>query len=105
MKNKKKRVESKIFGRVVGKAVLIRDEILTISGSGFDLTTAANNQVSFGATNVAASAVNGSNLEVRVPIALSTGDVNVSVTVNTLTTNAVTANLPVTSVNISGGLH
>jgi dienelactone hydrolase len=84
---------------------LIRDEILTISGGGFDLVTAANNQVSFGGTNVAASAINGSNLEVRVPTTLSTGDVNITVTVNTLTTNAVTANMPVTSVNISGGLH
>jgi hypothetical protein len=90
-------------GQVAGKAALIRGETLTLSGTGFDLGTAANNTIKFGTTNVNASGFSGADLVVTVPVTLTTGDISVSVVVNSQSSAGVTANLPVVAANLTGG--
>jgi hypothetical protein len=90
-------------GQVGGKTVLVRRETLTLVGTGFDLTTAGNNLVKFGATGVAATAVVGQNIEVPIPVGITSGDLSITVDVSSQSSNAVTATVPVIAVNISGG--
>ena len=92
-------------GQVAGKAALIRGETLTLSGTGFDLVSAANNTVKFGASNVNASGFSGGDLLVTVPAALGTGDISISVVVNSQSSAGVTATLPVVAANLTGGFY
>ena len=88
-----------------GKAALVRGGTLTINGNHFDLNP-ANNTVHFGAINTLAATVNatGTQLTVTVPANVDTpGDVNVSVSSNSQTSNALTAAVPGINVTINGG--
>jgi hypothetical protein len=90
---------------ILGKPALIHGAVITLTGSGFDLSNASNNNVFFGATNITASAVIGSDLQVVVPRTLASGDLNVSVSVNSQSSNAVVSNVPVVSVSTNGGFY
>lgn len=98
-------VLSTAAGQLSGKTALIRREILTVSGTGFDLNTAANNTVKFGAISVAASGFSGTDLLVTIPVALVTGDISVSVDVNSQSSAGMTATVPVVAANLTGGFY
>jgi hypothetical protein len=92
-------------GVVSGKAALIRGEALTISGTGFDLTTAGNNTVKFAGLTTTATGFSGVDLVVTVPTNIPSGDVSVTVEVNSEASAGVTATVPLVGVNLTGGLH
>lgn len=84
------------------KAVLIRDQILTITGTNFD-PTAGNNIIDFGGITAAASTATATQLTVTVPGTVNTpGDVAVSVTTNAQSSNSLTAIVPTLNLNFNG---
>lgn len=88
-----------------GKAVLIREETLTLSGTNFD-PTPANNVVKFGSISATPSAASLTELTVTVPGGVDTaGDLNITVESNTLSSNAVTAFVPTLNLNFTGGFQ
>lgn len=88
-----------------GKAVLIREETLTLSGTNFD-PTPANNVVKFGSISATPSAASLTELTVTVPGGVDTaGDLSVTVETNTLSSNAVTAFVPTLNLNFTGGFQ
>ncbi len=88
-----------------GKAVLIREETLTINGTNFD-TTPANNVVKFGALSATPITASATQLTVTVPGGVGTaGDVSVTVETNTQPSNVVTAFVPTLNLNFSGGFQ
>ncbi len=90
-------------GVVDSKTALIREEILTLTGTNFD-PTPGNNSVSFGGTAATPLTASATQLTVRVPGNQGTpGDVSISVTTNTRDSNALTAIVPSINLNVSGG--
>ena len=86
-----------------GKAVLIRSETLTITGTNFD-TTAANNTVKFGAISATPDTATATQLTVAVPATVDVpGDVSITVETNTQTSNAILATVPSVTLNVTGG--
>lgn len=93
-------------GIVSGKARLVRGSSLTLTGTGFDTLLAGNNRVRFGTIEVPAAAVNGNQLIVPVPTALNLpGDINITVIVDVLSSDAVAAILPSITLNANGGFN
>ncbi|MBT9546286.1 MAG: IPT/TIG domain-containing protein [Candidatus Sericytochromatia bacterium] len=90
-------------GSSAGKLNLVRREVLTISGTGFDLVTLANNTVKFGGTPVAAFGFSGQDIKVLIPVGLTTGDLPMTVEVFGQTSNSITATVPVVGINLTGG--
>ncbi len=87
------------------KTALIREEVLTLTGTNFS-TTPANNIVSFGGTTVAATTATATQLTVKIPGSLGTpGDINISVTTNTETSNTLVGVVPNINVNFTGGFQ
>lgn len=101
---------------VSGKAVLIRNQILTITGTNFD-PVKANNSITFTLSDNSTATVTGANLisanaagteiQVAVPAGVSVaGDVNVVVTTNTKDSLAAVGTVPEVILNITnGGFH
>lgn len=88
-----------------GKAVLIREEILTLDGTNFD-PILANNVVKFGALSATPITASSTQLTVAVPGSVGTaGDVSVTVETNTRPSNAITALVPTLNLNFSGGFQ
>ena len=87
------------------KAPLIGGATITISGTNFDLDMAANNTISFGGIEVAASGFSDGDLEVVVPRNLETGDLDLTVNTNGMISAAFAANVPVISVGLNGGFY
>ena len=88
-----------------GKAVLIRSEVLTITGTNFD-PTPGNNTVKFGAITATPTAATATQLTVTVPGNVGTpGDVAVSVTTNAQDSNSMTATVPTINLNFNGGFQ
>lgn len=90
-----------------GKAVLIRSQLLTITGTNFD-PVATNNTVKFGAlAAVPVASATATEITVLVPAGVDTpGDVNVSVITNTQNSNMLVGTVPSISLNINnGGFH
>lgn len=91
-----------------GKAVLVRDETLTLAGHNFD-PTAANNSVTFtlsdtSTVNATPSAATATQLTVTVPAGVNiAGDVGVKVTTHGQTSNSLTGTVPTLSLDITGG--
>lgn len=90
-------------GLDAGKTALIREEILTLTGTNFD-PTAGNNSVKFGATAATPLTASATQLTVRVPGNQGTpGDVSISVTTHSQDSNTLTATVPSINLNLSGG--
>ncbi len=90
-----------------GKAVLIRSQLLTITGTNFD-PEATNNTVKFGTLPaVAVASASATEITVVVPSGVDTpGDVNVSVITNAQTSNTLVGTVPSITLNINnGGFH
>ena len=96
-----------------GKAVLIRSEVLTITGTNFD-PTKANNSVRFTMSDSSTATVTGANLvsakateiQVRVPGDVDdAGDVTVRVTTNTQNSNNAVGTVPQIDLNFTGGFQ
>lgn len=87
------------------KAVLIREEILTLTGTNFDANP-ANNVVKFGTISATPLTASLTQLTVRVPGTVGTaGDVSVNVETHTHPSNAITAIVPTLNLNFSGGFQ
>ncbi|MGV3526623.1 MAG: beta strand repeat-containing protein [Candidatus Sericytochromatia bacterium] len=96
-------------GEISSKAVLIRGQTLTISGTNFS-TTAANNRVRFtmGATviNTVATTASATELTVVIPATVDVvGDVSVDMSVYTwsLASNPLTAVVPTVNLSVPNG--
>jgi hypothetical protein len=88
------------------KPALIREEVLTLTGTNFSLTP-ANNIVNFGGgITAAATMATATQLTVTIPGTLGTaGDVNVSVTTNSQLSNTLLGVVPTINVNFTGGFQ
>lgn len=84
-----------------GKAVLVQQQVVTLTGSNFD-PVAANNSVRFGSNTVQVASASATELTVLAP-ALNTGDVTLSVLVNGQTSGTITATAPAGQLSINNG--
>lgn len=86
-----------------GKYILIRDQILTLSGSGF-LPGLFSYQVLFGAIPASAISISDSGLTVRVPLGVNqAGDVPIRVVTNNLSSNTLTGTVLAENLAINNG--